>query len=777
MLFKSTLIFSLTFVFIQSNLFSQPLYLTGVVTDSVNTTAIQGVNVFIENTNIGGITDVEGRFCLIANKKTGRIVFQHIAYEKNKKKFLFKACDSIHFNIRLAQKVLVSEELFVEAEMATPEIAGYKIKEKNIRELASPVPDPMQAIKILPGVASQNDQTNFFNARGGNYDENLIRINGFIIYQPQIVRKGFLENPSLVNPLMVKRMNLNLGNYSVLYSDKLSSVLDIEYAQNSFKKTTFLFDIGTTGFDGVIKFQPSPELFIMAGWRKTDYGYLFKSALKRGVYLPFYQDFQTSGIYRPYKKVSFSWQTIHAKSEFRFLPQTYTYTSYYTGYHNFIYNDSKQDYKFDTSLLGVKLKYSHSNKFYISCSASIFRQDEIEHTALSGLLRYTPHPWIISKPDSMLLNEYANSKFRGVYYNARLNLHTKNISYVGCDFGIEWNSFDISSFISQYNYSVSRDTILVIQPSTNFALDMKNNSSTYSVYGQLKTILTKNSFLRLGLRGSLVEQTDEQLLMYRALLGIKIRSSHYLTVSAGSFSQPPVYKELLHQDEGTNLKSQKSTVFTFGVDGPFWWKTQLKAQAYYKSLSDLISYRINDVQVIYSGENDSKGRIYGFDMQLGWKPAKDLTNRLSYSFLSAREDIVGDSYGYLPMPSERKHQLSFFAQDKMSKFKNSFMYLRILYGTGFPYTPQSMRFNEETNTYMVIKAKRNSGRTSLYGRFDVGFTQQFEFRSGLKISLREEVLNLFNHFNVLSYSYTPWNTRVKNKMGGRYYNIRISMQF
>ena len=771
-----------------SSSYTRELTITGTVRDSSTEKPIAGVYVYVEHTDMGTTTGQDGNFNLYSAKQTGTLVFKHIGFKAYKHSFHLKRGSVLTVNATLQKTVLKGDEVTVEAEKKDTEVASYQMHGTDIREMATPVPDPMQVVKIFPGVTSQNDQSNFYHVRGGSYDENLIRINGFTMYQPHIVRKGFLENPSLLNPLMVKRMNLKTGGFPVTFSNKLSSVLDIEYDKTCDKPISALLDIRTTGVDAVTKLQPAENLFVMAGYRKIDYGYLLHSGYKKGVYQPNYEDFQLSGIYHPAETLSLSWFSALASSRFKFVPKLYSSgSSRYTGYHEFQYNKSHQHYNFNTRLYGLGLDYQKSEKLKLTFKSSFFQQREGEQTELRGLHRYTPQPGLVTSADSMLMREFANSKFKGHYLNSQINLHSKLFSQAALDIGVEWNSFDVSSFIAQYDFVTSFsifpdktkfDTSLYIQPNDEFVREMKQDGQSLNWYAQAEITPTTCSLLRLGVLNSRIEHTGENLFMTRALLGFNLESGHYVSLTAGNFIQPPVYKEYLHRDEHSpSLKSQKSIMYTLGVEGPFLSGTHLKAECYYKSLTDMISYEIQDVEVIYSGENDSKAKIYGFDVQLNWTSRDDLGQRISYSYLKARENIYGDAYGYLPMLSERRHQISLYLEDKMKEFKNSYMHLRILYGSGFPFTPEFMRFNEEKQEYETYYLGQRRARLSAYGRFDVGFTQKFSVLHAFHITVREEILNLFDHFNVLSYSPTPWNTMVKNQLSGRVYNIGIMIEY
>ncbi len=81
----------------------------------------------------------------------------------------------------------------------------------------------------LPGVSNNNELSTQYNVRGGNFDENLVYVNGIEVYRPFLIRSGQQEGLSFINSNMVQNINFSAGGFQAKYGDKLSSVLDITY--------------------------------------------------------------------------------------------------------------------------------------------------------------------------------------------------------------------------------------------------------------------------------------------------------------------------------------------------------------------------------------------------------------------------------------------------------------------------------------------------------------------------------------------------------------------
>jgi len=81
----------------------------------------------------------------------------------------------------------------------------------------------------LPGVSNNNELSTQYSVRGGNFDENLVYVNGIEVYRPFLVRSGQQEGLSFVNTDLVQNVDFSAGGFQAKYGDKLSSVLDITY--------------------------------------------------------------------------------------------------------------------------------------------------------------------------------------------------------------------------------------------------------------------------------------------------------------------------------------------------------------------------------------------------------------------------------------------------------------------------------------------------------------------------------------------------------------------
>src|SRR6185503_983881 len=255
--------------------------------------------------------------------------------------------------------------------------------------------------------------------------------------------------------------------------------------------------------------------------------------------------------------------------------------------------------------------------------------------------------------------------------------------------------------------------------------------------------------------------------------------------AAGVYNQPPFYRELRRYDGtvNTNLKAQKSWQGVLGFDYNFIglggralrWTTE----AYYKSMTNVVPYDIDNVRIRYFGENSAKAYATGIEMRLFGEIVKDAESWISLGIMKTSEDITGDFYhryknaagefitaqsadqvavdsvkfdvGWLRRPTDRRITFGMYFEDYLPTNKNFKAYLNILYGSNMPYNiPNAVRY-------------RNAAVIEPYIRCDIGFSallmdddrskrrSHSPFRNFDNIWASLEVFNIIDRANTISY--------------------------
>jgi hypothetical protein len=107
-------------------------------------------------------------------------------------------------------------------------------------------------------------------------------------------------------------------------------------------------------------------------------------------------------------------------------------------------------------------------------------------------------------------------------------------------------------------------------------------------------------------------------------------------------------------------------------------------------------------------------------------------------------------------------------------------HIRLLLGSGFPFTPQFPVMDEDGVITAVVEGERHAQRDDGYIRFDIGMTQLFRV-GGLAWEVREEVANLFDEFNAVGYRQLPTPdgsmALLPRGLGRWVYNLEVSARF
>ena len=241
-----------------------------------------------------------------------------------------------------------------------------------------------RTLTLITAAVSNNELTTNYNVRGGNYDENLVYVNGFMVYRPFLTRSGQQEGMSFIHSALVESVKFSAGGFDAQYGDKLSSVLDIEYkTPKSTKGSAMLSLLGT---EVHVEQAVSKKFNYIAGARYRSNGYLLNSLPTKGSYNPVFMDGQFLTNYQLNPKLTWSVLGHFSSNNYQFIPQT-AVTDFGTAneaYSFRIYLDGQESTRFQTMMGGTALKYQASKNTDLDFYATIFNSNEKEYFDIQG---------------------------------------------------------------------------------------------------------------------------------------------------------------------------------------------------------------------------------------------------------------------------------------------------------------------------------------------------------------------------------------------------------
>ena len=807
-------------------------YVSGKVVDE-NENPLPKVSVVVLGQSKGITTNDSGYFRIkVAANKAFALIFTYTGRRAEQKNFLLSEEEEETITIRLEKSENTLQEVIITDQRDRREVGLIRPNPKTILNLPSAVTGVESLIKIFVG--SNNELTSQYSVRGGSYDENLIYINDFEVFRPYLVRSGQQEGLSFINPEMVRNISFYNGGFQAKYGDKMSSVLDIQYK----KPKRF----GGSAYVGILEqglqlegTSKNSKFSYLLGVRNRSNRNLLSRQDTKGNYVPSSADFQALLNYQFSPKWQAELLSNISQTKFTLIPEfsqltTSVFSPLYSATIGVdIYFEGREKDRYQTNMLGFSLINQPSKKLKLKWMASRFENDEAENVDIIGTYLFGDRDFDKRNPTYGLI---VNPLGAGVYQNwARneLNIENWNVSHKGnyeqgkhaFQWGIGYDKTTIADKLNEWEFQDSAGYALPYQPNMlQLSKVIKSNANLainkFSGYLQDNILLGDSSnsvTLTGGVRFNYNSLNQEFLITPRISASWKPRSKKDIIfrAAAGAYHQPPFYRELRRYNGtvNTNLQSQKSwqTVAGFdynfiGIGGrPMRWTTE----AYYKSMTDVVPYDVDNVRIRYFGENNAKAYATGIEMRLHGELVPDAESWISLGIMKTAEDISGDHYyryknaagefinaqspdqvvvdstrfdvGWLRRPTDRRITFGMYFQDYLPTNKNFKMFLNLLYGSNLPYNiPGAVRY-------------RNAAVIEPYIRADIGFSallvdddrskrrSHSPFRNFDNIWASLEVFNIIDRANVISYLFVKdfSNTvyLMPNRLTPRLVNFKI----
>lgn len=775
--------------------------ISGKVSDEAGN-PIEFASVRIAGTAIGTNTDTKGAYQLsVPARDTVMVVFSCIGYSDVKRQ-LIKPKGTMTLNAKLYEKAHQLQDLQVtEFKKQTSQMQNIDATKLRLTPDASGG-SVESVLTTMAGVSTKNEMSSQYMVRGGTYDENSVYINGIEIYRPQLISSGQQEGLSIINPDLVGNVAFSTGGFSAEYGDKMSSVLDITYREpQSLEGALSMSLMGGSLSLG----QGSKRFSQIHGFRYKRNSSLLGSLETKGEYDPQYFDYQTNLNFKISSKWKASFLGNIAINNYRFTPETRE-TSFGTSTNakQFkVYFDGQEKDKFETYFGALSLNYRHSKSSDFTLLASGYLTNELVGYDIHGeywldeagttgdgsvggelgVGKYHEHSRNRLKASVFTLSLKGNSSIshNNLTYGATFqheNIHDRTR---------EWEQRDSAGYSLPHTggagvnmvYNLTSRHDLGSTRISAFALD------SYKIYSSAG-LITVNG----GVRVSYWNFNKEFLFSPRASVGFvpKCNEKFALRFATGLYYQAPFYKEyrVEHTDAlgnteislNTDIKSQRSIHFILGGDYTFRSLNRpfkLSAELYYKNLSNVIPYEIDNLKVVYSGVNSSKGYVSGIDFKFFGQFVEGTDSWLSFSLMKTQEDLNGVK---VPRPTDQRYSVALFFTDYFPKFPKMKFSLKAIYSDGLPMT--SPRTTRDVSYF----------RAPAYKRVDVGISYQLVggekkpqnfLRHFKSIWLGLDCFNLFDISNVSSYYWvTDVNDiqyAVPNYLTRRQLNVRLSMNF
>ena len=759
--------------------------LKGLVTDDEGN-ALELATVSVASQGKMTMTNLKGEYSMTLQSADSVVVrFSMIGY-RPRTRTLYKPQGTQTLRILLRASTELGDVVITEKKRQTDQMEQLDIKE--IKETPSVTGNAVEElVQQQAGVSTHNELSSQYNVRGGSFDENSVYINNVEVYRPLLIRSGQQEGLSVINSDMVDRVSFSSGGFPAKYGDKMSSALDITYRRiKGFEASVTGSLLGASGFVG----YGNSRLSMSHGIRYKTTRYLLGSLETTGEYRPNFIDYQTYISYKPNNRWTIDFIGNISENHYNFVPEDReTKFGTLADVKSFkVYFDGEEKDVFRTFFGTASIARHFNDHTSVKFLTSAFHTKESERYDIMGQYwlddtqtqenlgvgTYMEHARNYLTADVVSFKLVGNHRTQHHDIEAGVTYKTEHIK----EQSREYEMRDSSG----YSIPHSADRLDLI-----YTLDAKNDVKSHRIeayiqdtyrFAKGETYYTLN----YGVRLANWSFTKETIVSPRASLAIVPAFNNSLTFrfATGLYYQAPFYKEMrdtLTQNGMTtavlneNIKSQRSIQFLAAMDYRFRMLNRpfkFSAEAYYKALSNLIPYNVQNLKITYYGENVGSGYATGIDLKLYGEFVPGTDSWLTLSLMSARQKL-GDQW--IPMPTDQRWAVNLHFTDYFPGTDRWRMTLRLAFADGLPFGAPHRGLEVQ------------QFRAPAYKRADIGmsFRAIKEGRGIKNLWLGIDCLNLFGISNVNSYYWvSDVNNRqwaVPNYLTGRQINGKLTIEF
>jgi len=791
-----TIVVSLTFLSAQST-----SSINGFIRNDVNGEPISYANVFISNTLLGAATNRDGYF-VISDIPSGihEVNVSMIGYAVHNETIDLTETNSIRIEVRMKEQVIEGSEVLVTAERQKFErsIESSQIS-LDIREINSAPafiePDVFRTLQMLPGVQTTSDFSSALYVRGSTPDQNLIMLDGIVVYNPYHLGGIF----STFNTDAIKEAVFHAGGFPARHGGRMGAILNVVNREGNTNDITGMANISLISSKGLLE-GPLPKWKGMKGsWMVSGRRTYFDSIID-AMKIPIGKKADGTDVYFQFPYFFYDYQVkvnLDINQDHRI-----TYSRFY--------GDDVLDYSWDEkesmdnvtvnrdSETGFNIKWPWGNR----TNGAIWR-------------------WIVS-PELIAKTFISNSRYRFDFdlgfYSRDTYTYADSVTSMFTD--INWRLYDIindNSIETELTWKATasqeitggfqlksvgfdlgeevnistQDTSVTFSP-----LTLKNNTREVSFFIQDRWEFSEKLKFQLGIRGTDYNLHDEFYLDPR--LGMKYHYSKDIAFKLNWGLYHQFLTTANNQDENLRLvelwlgipEDKPAAVSQHIIGGLEYMSPRnifYRLEIYQKDFDNLLTLKQGNQNTIEDDQSDTpfnefwdtRGNSWGIELLLK-KSSGRLNGWLGYTY--AKTKYFTEPSGWHHPNFDRTHTLNIVGNIELTNDLE--ISSALTRSSGNPYTKILGRvYDWEQNLYSdtywypldsYIVGEKNTERYDDYFRIDVGMTRKGGNLFGMEYDTYWQVMNVTRHLNAFSYAY-----RTKTSMNGDQLGVerRVVPQF
>lgn len=820
----SRLLFLLLLFGFSGSIFSQTATIKGIIFDDQNK-PLPGVNISYDN--LGTQTDLNGVYVLEIPSDTDiQLLFSYVGFKDVRLNLNLANNEDYEFNVAMKTDVEVIGTVIIDTKRRKKVQGLEPISPEVARRMVGANAGIENVLQSLPGVNSNNELSTQYAVRGGNYDENLVYVNEIEVYRPFLIRSGQQEGLSFVNTDLTSSVDFSAGGFQAKFGDKLSSVLDIRYKKPvSFSATADLSLLGASASVGGA--SKNGRLTGIVGLRYRDNSLFVDAKQTETNFQPRFADAQAYLTYKVSNKFELGILGNVAINQYDYEPLT-RQTNFGTiadPVALLVFYEGQEEDRYNTYFGALKGTYAVSERYTAKFIGSIYQTTEQEYFDI--LAQYRLGEVNTNIGDENLGEVQFSEGIGSQLTHARNDLDALIVNFehkgivalsenedTTLEYGVKYTHEDIRDRVQEYEI-IDSAGFSIRPPLPDFANDQPYNPFTspivpfttiratnnvqtdrlsgYVQWSKKTELGTNDLWLNAGVRahnwtvnGDGIESTSQTVFSPRAQITLKPDwdMDMLFRLSGGVYHQPPFYREL-RDSTGTvrpGVKAQQSIHIVLGNDYSFdMWGRQftLNSEVYYKKLTDVNPYTLENVRIRYRARNNAEAYAVGLDLRLAGEFVPGTESWVSFGYLKTEENI--DDRGYIFRPTDQRLKFGVLFQDYVKVIPDLKMYLNLVYNTGLPGGSPSYADPYDFQTRLPDYKRADLGVSYVLVSSDKlrdsGWLKPFK-----ELSVGAEIFNIFDVRNSITNTfvrdvYTKVQYSIPNFLTPRVYNVRLTMKF
>jgi len=792
--------------------------LKGTIKDKFNN-PIENVSIQFDAT--GTTTDENGNYQIrIPVKESISIVFSHVSYRSLTENITATGVNTYRFSPTLVLKTEKLTEVIIKNNKKAAE-GITTIDIKLVKRIPGANAGVENLLMTFAGVNNNNELSTQYSVRGGNFDENLVYVNGIEVYRPFLIRSGQQEGLSFINSNLVQNIDFSAGGFQAKYGDKLSSVLDITYRKP--KEFAITIDGSLLGGSATIEGQLlDKKLSIITGIRYRDNSLFVNSKQIETNFKPNFTDVQSFVSYEYSNKLTLNFLSNFSLNNYNYKPlsRRTRFGTVADPLELVVFYDGQEKDSYQTLFGALSADYTTSENLKFTGTLSSYNTQEEEYFDIAAAYN-------LGEVDANIGSEnfgevefsqgigsqlnHARNDLDALISNVQLKASLKDGDNQW-EFGVKYQTEDIKERIREWelidslgfsirppnrfaNNQPYEPYVGPIEPFQNIRKENQITINRFSGFAQFsrKTFWNEHQiWYNVGIRSqtwtvlSEGNTNNHVIVSPRAQFAIKPdwEKDMLFRLSGGFYAQPPTYRELKDKNGtiNTELKAQQAIHVVLGNDYSFeMWDRPFKliTEIYYKDLTDVNPYAVDNVRIRYQAKNNADAYAYGLDVRLNGEFVPGSESWVSLGYLKTEENI--DNRGYIARPTDQRIKLGILFQDYVPNLPDLKAYLNLVYNTGVPGGSPAYadvyNFQNRLPDYKRADLGISYVFTDASKRQETGWLDNFkELTAGI------ELFNMFDIQNSITNTwvrdvYSKQQFGIPNYMTGRVLNFKIGVQF